>query len=45
VSPVPAPQAFEEALHTHAFHHIVESLDLDEVEVFNVYNEIPTMRE
>lgn len=33
-------QAFEEALHTHTFHYIVESLGLDEGEVFNMYNEI-----
>jgi len=33
-------QAFEEAIHTHTFHYIVESLDLDEGEVFNMYNEI-----
>jgi ribonucleotide reductase beta subunit family protein with ferritin-like domain len=30
-------QAFEEAVHTHAFHYIVESLGLDEREVFNMY--------
>ncbi len=33
-------QAFEEALHTHAFHYIVESLGLDEQEVFNMYREV-----
>jgi ribonucleoside-diphosphate reductase beta chain len=33
-------QAFEEAIHTHAFHYIVESLSLNEGEVFNMYNEI-----
>ena len=33
-------QAFEEAVHTHTFHYIVESLALDEGEVFNMYNEI-----
>ena len=33
-------QAFEEAIHTHAFHYIVESLSLDEARVFNMYNEI-----
>lgn len=36
-------QAFEEAIHTHAFHYIVESLSLDEGEVFNMYNEINTI--
>jgi ribonucleoside-diphosphate reductase beta chain len=38
-------QAFEEAIHTHAYQYIVESLDLDEGEVFNAYNEIPSIRE
>lgn len=38
-------QAFEEAVHTHAFHYIVESLGLDEQEVFNMYNEVPTIHE
>ncbi len=33
-------QAFEEAIHTHTFHYIVESLNLDENRVFNMYNEI-----
>jgi len=33
-------QAFEEAIHTHAFHYIVESLALDQSEVFNMYNEV-----
>ncbi len=33
-------QAFEEAVHTHTFHYIVESLNLDEGEVFNMYNEV-----
>lgn len=33
-------QSFEEAIHTHAFLYIVESLSLDEGEVFNMYNEI-----
>ncbi|MCH9613309.1 MAG: Ribonucleoside-diphosphate reductase subunit beta [Chlamydiia bacterium] len=37
-------QAFEEAIHTHTFHYIVESLDLDEGEVFNMYNEIPAIQ-
>jgi len=36
-------QAFEEAVHTHCFHHIVESLGLDEGEVFNAYREIPAI--
>jgi len=37
-------QAFEEAIHTHAYQYIVESLGLDEGEVFNAYNEIPSIR-
>jgi ribonucleoside-diphosphate reductase beta chain len=38
-------QAFEEAIHTHAYQYIVESLQLDEGEVFNAYHEIPSIRE
>mgnify|MGYP001383811268 CR=1 FL=1 len=38
-------QAFEEAIHTHAFHYIVESLGLDERAVFNMYREIPVIAE
>lgn len=34
-------QAFEEALHTHSYQHIIESLGLDEAEVFNMYREVP----
>lgn len=37
-------QAFEEAIHTHTFHYIVESLSLDEGEVFNMYNEINSIQ-
>ena len=33
-------QAFEEAIHTHAYQYIVESLGLDESEIFNAYNEV-----
>ncbi len=36
-------QAFEEALHTHAYQYCVESLGLDEAEVFNMYRELPTV--
>lgn len=36
-------QAFEEAVHTHTFLYIVESLGLDESEVFNMYREIPAV--
>ena len=38
-------QAFEEAIHTHAYQYIVESLGLDETEVFNAYNEIKSIRD
>src|SRR5205085_7464461 len=38
-------QAFEEAIHTHAYQYIVESLGLDEAEIFNAYNEVPAIRE
>lgn len=33
-------QSFEEAVHTHTFHYVVESLTLDAGEVFNMYNEV-----
>ncbi|MBI4239508.1 ribonucleotide-diphosphate reductase subunit beta [Candidatus Uhrbacteria bacterium] len=33
-------QAYEEAIHTHAYQYIVESLGLDEGEIFNMYREI-----
>jgi len=36
-------QAFEEAIHTHSYQYIVESLGLDEGEVFNMYREIPSV--
>jgi ribonucleoside-diphosphate reductase beta chain len=38
-------QAFEEAVHTHTFHYICESLNLDEREVFNMYHEVPSIAE
>lgn len=38
-------QAFEEAIHTHTFHYIVESLNLDEGEIFNMYNEINSIHD
>jgi ribonucleoside-diphosphate reductase beta chain len=37
-------QAFEEAVHTHAYQYIVESLGLDEGEVFNAYREVPSIK-
>ena len=33
-------QAFEEAIHVHAFQYIVQSLSLDESEMFNMYREV-----
>ena len=36
-------QAFEEALHTHAYQYCIESLGLDEGEVFNMYREVPSV--
>lgn len=36
-------QAFEEAVHSHTFMYVVESLGLNEGEVFNMYREIPTI--
>ncbi len=36
-------QAFEEALHTHAYQYVVESLGLDEGEIFNMYREVPAV--
>jgi len=36
-------QAFEEAVHSHTFLYVVESLGLDEGEVFNMYNEVPAI--
>src|SRR3990167_8027449 len=38
-------QAFEEALHTHAYQYCVESLGLDEAEVFNMYREVPAIHD
>ncbi len=38
-------QAFEEAIHTHTFHYVVESLNLDEGEIFNMYNEINSIHD
>ncbi|MGE0711576.1 MAG: ribonucleotide-diphosphate reductase subunit beta [Planctomycetota bacterium] len=38
-------QAFEEALHTHAYQYVIESLAMDEAEVFNMYREIPSIHD
>lgn len=37
-------QAFEEAIHTHAYQYIVESLGLDEGEIFNMYHEVASIK-
>lgn len=34
-------QAFEEAIHTHAYQYCIESLGMDEAEIFNMYREVP----
>lgn len=36
-------QAFEEAIHTHAYQYCIQSLGLDEGEVFNMYREVPSV--
>ena len=36
-------QAFEEAVHSHTFLYVVESLGLNEGEIFNMYREIPAI--
>src|SRR5437764_530397 len=38
-------QPFEEAIHTHAYQYILESLGLDEGEIFNAYHEIKSIRD
>ena len=38
-------QAFEEAVHTHTFHYIVESLSLDQREIFNMYHEVNSIHD
>lgn len=38
-------QAFEEAVHTHAYQYIIESLGMDEKEIFNMYREIPAVHD
>ncbi|TWG78763.1 ribonucleoside-diphosphate reductase beta chain [Cupriavidus gilardii J11] len=38
-------QAFEEAIHTHAYQYIVESLGLNEAEIFNAYHEVASIRD
>lgn len=36
-------QAFEEAIHTHAYQYCIQSLGIDEGEVFNMYREVPSV--
>lgn len=36
-------QAFEEALHTHAYQYVIESLGMDEARIFNMYRELPSV--
>lgn len=36
-------QAFEEAIHTHAYQYCIESLSMDEGEIFNMYREVPSV--
>ena len=36
-------QAFEEAIHTHAYQYVIESLGMDEGEIFNMYHEVPAV--
>ena len=36
-------QAFEEAIHTHAYQYCIQSLGMDESELFNMYREIPSV--
>ena len=36
-------QSFEEAIHTHTFHYVCESLGLDGREIFNMYHEVDSI--
>lgn len=36
-------QAFEEAVHTHAYQYCIESLSMDEGAIFNMYHEVPSV--
>ena len=36
-------QAFEEAIHTHAYTYCVQSLGLDESKIYNMYREVPAV--
>ncbi|MGI9286335.1 MAG: ribonucleotide-diphosphate reductase subunit beta [Pseudomonadales bacterium] len=36
-------QAFEEAIHTHAYQYCIQSLGMEEGEIFNMYREVPSI--
>jgi len=36
-------QRFEEAIHTHAYQYVIQSLGMDEAELFNMYREVPSV--
>ncbi|MDC3059613.1 ribonucleotide-diphosphate reductase subunit beta [SAR86 cluster bacterium] len=36
-------QALEEAIHTHAYQYVIESLGMNEGEIFNMYREVPSV--
>ena len=36
-------QAFEEAIHTHAYQYCIESIGMDDGELFNMYREVPSV--
>ena len=36
-------QALEEAIHTHAYQYVIESLGMDEGEICNMYREVPSV--
>lgn len=38
-------QGYEEAIHTHAYQYIVESLQMDESKIFNMYREVQAIYE
>ena len=38
-------QSFEEAVHTHAYQYCIESLDMNQSELFNMYREVPSVAE
>ncbi|MDG2061923.1 MAG: ribonucleotide-diphosphate reductase subunit beta [SAR86 cluster bacterium] len=36
-------QSLEEAIHTHAYQYVIQSLAMDEAELFNMYREVPSV--